>query len=115
MSYRYPGPTTSHPWYEVPVTILAAFFLFLGIDEGHSWMLILTASLGCLIALLFLYRVIWDDQPVSDAAYATLRGESSYKMIEQAWVAICGEKRRPTWGELERIAHLWAYIANEGD
>lgn len=109
MRYTFPGPHAPFPWIEIYTFTLGFMGVIAGCqrDFPHPWSAVilgLGVALLCITAILWLVRVVWSDQPVSDAAMHTLRSEASrFDAVRCSWVAICGQERHPTWGELDRI------------
>lgn len=109
MRYHFPGPHA--PFSRIEIYTFAIGFM--GIISGcqgdfpHPWnrvFLGLGVALLCVTAILWLARLIWNDQPVSDAVLHTLRNEAArFRSVRESWTAVCGQERHPTWGELDRI------------
>ena len=118
MSYHYPGPIHPFPHLEAPLLFFGAGGIVAWTEYGRPQLLAkIVLGLGitvfCLLSLTILVRTIWNDQPISDDALATLRSEAISDSIAKAWTEICGDHRRPTWRELEIIVEHASYLAKD--
>lgn len=73
-------------------------------DHLHNLRLVGAACIWIAI-ILMLVSWRWNKRPISDKAFSCLQAEARFGAIRDAWEAVCGEQRRPTWEEMRRIGN----------
>ena len=103
--YSFPCSASPFPRFETWFLFLGWGLIFLGIAD-HLHPLRLAGAVCLWIAgILMLVSWRWNKRPISDAAFSCLQAEARFDAICKAWEAVCGEQRRPTWGEMRRIGN----------
>lgn len=120
MKYYFPAQNTPFPWIEIYTFTASMFAIVSGLQKDfvHPWNTVylgLGITLLCVTAILWLARVIWNDQPISEQARLTLYNEAfRFRLVRDTWILVCGEERHPTWSELDRIIFFVNHPVPEG-
>lgn len=102
--YHFPCPASPFPRFETVFLFLGSVLMFLGVVVYQLHDLLL-AGVFCLwiAGILIIVSWRWSKRPISDKSFSCLQAESRFDAIRDAWEAVCGEQRRPTWKEIRQI------------
>ncbi len=104
--YNFHCSASPFPRFEAAFLFLGWGLMFFWILDHHLHNLRLVGPACIWIGIiLMLVSLRWNKRPISDKAFSCLQAEARFDAIRKAWESVCGEQRRPTWGEMRRIGN----------